>query len=89
MQPRYSDGTKVKIKTRDTTGQIVYRELERYENMSGVVINSKVVIGYPFGPVTILQHPYVDLATKLYMYTVKLEEGVTPYDLSEYCLEQI
>ena len=83
MQPRYFDGTKVRIRTKDATGQVVYRELEEYENMAGEVIGSRAVVAYFARPVTFMP----DQRGTLYMYTVKLDEGVTLYNLAEYCLE--
>lgn len=89
MQPRFSEGTKVRIRIRDAGGQVVYRELERYEKRAGVVLNSKAVIAYFVRPVIIMEQSDKDLPATLYMYTVKLEEGVTLHDLTEYCLEEI
>lgn len=89
MQPRYSDGMKVRVRARDAGGRLVYRELESYEDMSGVVLSSKAVVGYILRPITITERPQADLPTTLYMYTVKLEEGITLSNLTEYCLEEI
>jgi hypothetical protein len=89
MKPKFSDGAKVKIKVRDATGQVVYRELEKYENASGVVVSSKTVIAYFLQPMTFEIWTQRDLPTTVLTYTVKLEEGVTLEDLTEYCLEQI
>ena len=89
MQPRYVDGTKVRVKARDAAGRLVYRELESYEDMSGVVVSSQAVVAYFLRPITITERPQADLPTTLYMYTVKLEEGITLSNLTEYCLEEI
>jgi hypothetical protein len=89
VQPRYSHGMKVRIRARDAGGQVKYRELERYENMTGVVISSKAVVAYVLRPVAAIERSPARPDTTLYMYTVKLEEGVTLQDLIEYCLEEI
>ena len=89
MQPKYSDGTKVRIRIRDARGQIVFRDLERYENMSGKVLSSKAIVAYVLQPVTYTEQLYDSLTTTLFAYTIELEEGNTLHDLSEYCLEEI
>ncbi|MFH1031823.1 MAG: hypothetical protein V1767_04605 [Chloroflexota bacterium] len=86
VTPKFSDGTKVRIKTKDTRGQLVYREFERYENQSGVILNSKSVVAYYLRPST---ESIIDRVTTLRMYSVKLEEGITIHNLTEYLLEQI
>lgn len=89
MKPRFSEGAKVRIKIRDARGQVVYRELEKYENASGVVVSSKAVVAYFLLPMTVMERAQRDLPTTLLTYTVKLEEGVVLHDLTEYCLEEI
>ena len=89
MQPRYLEGTKVRIRTSGASRQFMYRELETYENMSGVVLSSKAVVAYVFRPMTVLEQSYIDPATTVHMYTVKLEEGITLYDLAEHYLEEV
>lgn len=87
--PKFSDGTKVRIKTKDTRRQFVYREFERYENRAGVVLNSKSVVAYYLRPSTDVEKSNVERATTLRMYSVKLEEGITIHNLTEYYLEEI
>jgi hypothetical protein len=89
VQPKYSYGMRVRIRARDAGGQVRYRELERYENMTGVVLSSKAIVAYVFRPMATIENQPARPATTLYMYTVKLEEGVTLQDLIEYCLEEI
>ena len=84
MQPRYLEGTKVRIRTSGASRQFMYRELETYENMSGVVLSSKAVIAYVFHPMISLEQSYTDAATTLNMYTVKLEDGIMLYSTREF-----
>ena len=89
VQPRYPDGMKVRIRIKNAEGQVLYRDLERYENMTGVILNSKAIIAYFLPFVTVVERSQEDWPITLYMYTVKLEEGITLNDLIEYCLEEI
>jgi hypothetical protein len=89
VKPRFADGTKVRIRTRDVGGLVTYRELERYQNLTGVVLSSKEVVAYVLRPITIIEKTHSDQATTLYVYTVKLEEGLTLYNLTEHSLEEI
>lgn len=89
MQPRFGHGTKIRIKTRSAVDQVLYRDLIRYENQSGVVLSSKAVIGYFARPIGTLEHSQTERPTTLHVYTVKLEQGVTLDDLVEYYLEEI
>lgn len=89
MQPKYSDGMKVRIRTKNTQGQVIYRDLERYESMTGVILSSKAIIAYSLPSMTIPERAPEDWPITLYMYTVKLEEGITLNDLIEYSLEEI
>ena len=87
--PKFSDGTKVRIKTKDARRQFVYRDFERYENRAGVVLNSKSVVAYYLGSLPDLEKSAIDRATTLRVYSVKLEEGITVHNLTEYYLEEI
>jgi hypothetical protein len=88
MPPRYPNGTKVRIIARRTEGQVIVREFSKYENQSGVVVNSKAVVGFIL-PSTAAVKRQATGTTTLYMYTIKLEEGITLEDLTEYILEEI
>jgi len=81
-KPRYSEGSKVKIKT---GGWLTYPSLKGYEDMVGVVTSAKAVIAY------VSHTRFVAVSdsheTTMYVYSVELSQGVTLYDLMEYCLE--
>lgn len=89
MKPKYSAGTKVKIKARNAGGQLVYPEVAGYENKSGIVLDSKAIIAYNTGFI-LFEYKSIDVRpSTLYMYTVELEEGTKLNDLMEYYLEAI
>ena len=88
-QPRFSEGSRVRIKIKDTSGQVLYSEFKRYENMTGVVLSSKAIVAYILQPVAITENSYINRVTTLHTYTVKLIEGVTLQNLYEYLLEEI
>jgi hypothetical protein len=89
VQPRFSDGTKVRIKIGIVERQFLYNDLEKYENRSGVVLNSEAVVAFFRQPTPIVEQSYSGLPITLYLYTVELEEGITIHDLTEYYLEEI
>lgn len=88
MQPRFSDGAKVRIKIGIVGRQFLYNDLERYANRSGVVINSEAVVAYLQQPISIMEQSHIGQATMLYLYNVKLEDGITIHNLTEYHLEE-
>ena len=89
MLPKYQEGMRVRIRIRDADGQILFRELERYESMTGVVLSSKAVVAYSMEPVAVTEQSQTYPPKALHMYKVKLEEGVTLDNLTEYCLEEV
>lgn len=80
--PKYSRGAKVRIRT---AGRIIDPELKKYENVAGVVVSSREVVGYLVQPG--LSGTSGSLRTALFVYSVETEQGRTLNDLFEYYLE--
>ncbi len=85
MPARYSQGSKVKVKTREGRRTALLEVVEKYENLTGTVVSSRGVVAF------LLQSFAEDnnQPTTLYMYTVELEDGATLYDVTEHHLEGV
>ena len=85
MKPRYAVGNKVRIKPGDFLERSLNPELRQYENMTGEIIESVGIMAFigetranperPGGRITV------------YCYTVRINDQITLYDITEDCLE--
>jgi hypothetical protein len=85
MKPKYSAGSKVRIKSQGTPARFLDAGILQYENMTGEVIESASVVAFMVGPGTGLQN--TGGYTTVYHYTVKINEEITLHDILEDCLE--
>ena len=88
VQPKYSDGAKVKIRAR-TAVRIMLPNLARYEDLSGKVLRSSEVVAFFLQSTEYASQFLVGPESTLFMYTVELDEGPVLNDVTEYFLEEI
>ena len=86
MNPKYSAGSKVRIKSQDLLGRNLDRNIHLYENMSGEVIESINIVGFMIEPWANLKDQ--DEQVTIYHYTVRINDEVTLHDVLEECLEK-
>jgi hypothetical protein len=87
MKPKYSKGSKVRIKSHDILGRVMDPKIHLYENMAGEIIESISIVGFIREPWSNLQDP--DERITIYHYTVRIDDHVTLHDVLEDCLEMI
>jgi hypothetical protein len=87
MPAKYSEGTVVRFKIIDPSGQPPLQALDRYENQTGKVLSSNAIVAYMWRSIATeaLDSP----AMTIYTYTIELEDGITLSDVTEFQLEAI
>ena len=87
MAPKYSIGSKVRIKSHDLLGRSLDPKIHLYENMSGEIIESANIVAFIREPWSNLKESSARIT--IYHYTIRINEQVTLYDVIEDCLEKI
>ncbi len=85
MGPKYAKGAKVRIKTRDFLGIVLDPQIQHYENMEGEILDAVNIVAFIRDPWA--QIGGTDKRISIYHYTVKINEQVTLFDVTEDCLE--
>jgi hypothetical protein len=87
--PRFREGAKVRIRTRRASGQFFFDRSDEHEDRLGVVLSSTAVVAYAVPLRTVQQDSDPSSTVTLFLYAVKLEEGIIVHDLNEHLLEQV
>ena len=85
MGPKYTAGTKVRIKAHDFLGMVLDSEIQRYENMTGEILDSINIVGF-------ISEPWAKIGgtgkrISIYHYTIKIDDQIILHDVSEDFLE--
>ncbi len=87
--PRFCEGARVRIKTKSALGQSFFDTLREHEDKLGVVLSSTAVVAYAISTRGAQQDVEPWPTTTLFLYAVKLEEGIVVHDLNEHLLEEV
>ena len=87
MNPKYSSGSKVRIKAQDLRGRALDRNIQPYENMAGEVVESNDVVGFVMAPWA--NQKGREERIIIYHYTVRINDKVTLHRVLEEFLEKI
>ena len=87
MEPKYFQGTKVRIKTIDFIGRVLDPKIRQYENMVGEIIESTNIVAFIEEPWSNLKDSHERVT--IYHYTVKINDEIILHDVLENCLERI
>jgi hypothetical protein len=87
MGPKYSKGNKVRIKSQNILGRGSDSSLKSYENMVGEILDETNIVAF-------LTSPWTNIAVRgeqitIYHYTVRINDQVTLFDVTEDYLEII
>ncbi len=85
MQPKYSKGDKVKIKSQDFLGRILDPKISQYENQTAEVIEAVNIVAFIRQPWSNLKDSAEQIT--LYHYSVRTSTGAVVHDILEDCLE--
>ncbi len=85
MEPKYSAGTRVRIRAHDYLGRVSDPKIQNYENMTGEIIESTNIVAFIAEPWARIRGTTTRIS--IYHYTVKINEQIILHDISEYCLE--
>jgi hypothetical protein len=86
MEPKFSVGTKVRIKPPDFPGRIFSPGLKYYENMTGEIVDSTNVVAF-VGESTV-KIDSIGKRISLYHYSVRISDEITLFGISEDYLEE-
>ncbi len=85
MGPKYAKGTRVRIKAHDLLGSILDPDIKKFENMTGEILDSVNIVAFIRDPWAQIEG--TDKRITIYHYTVRINEQITLYDVSEDCIE--
>lgn len=87
MGPKYSVGNRVRIKSHDISGAFIDYSIQSYENMTGEILGATSIVAF-------LSSPWQQISSgggriTIYHYTVRINDEITLYDVTEDYLEII
>ena len=86
-QPKYSSGTKVRVRAKMQLEVIGHATLKRLDNATGTVVDCRTVLAYPLYSAGRERESFVP-NVRSHVYTVEIEGGILLSDLEEESLEE-
>lgn len=85
MRPRYSVGSKVRIRSKGPFSSILDSKIRQYENMTGEIVDSTNVVAF-IGSSWANPKDSSERVT-IFHYTVRINDNITLHDVFEEFLE--
>lgn len=85
MGPKYTAGTKVRIKAHDFLGMVLDSKIQRFDNGVGEILDSINIVAFITDPWAKIGG--TDKRISIYHYSIRIDDQIILHDVSEDCLE--